>query len=71
MGCCQLSTYSPSIRSLAYFRTVIKSLTPAERDPGYMAYIASSYAAKRGDPEGFLSRFHERSPQLREMIRNQ
>lgn len=49
--------HSPKIRSLAYFRAVINSLSPAERDPGYMAYIASSYADKRDNPEGYLRRF--------------
>ena len=48
--------YSPKIRSLAYFRAVINSLTPAELDPGYMSFIASSYAAKRADPEGYIRR---------------
>jgi hypothetical protein len=49
--------YSPRIRSLAYFRAVINSFSPAERDPAYMAYIASSYANKRDNPEGYLRRF--------------
>ncbi len=66
----QRDGYSPQIRSLAYFRTVIDSLTTAERDPGYMAYIASSYAAKRNDPEGFLTQIREGAPQLREKTRN-
>ena len=46
--------FSPMIRSLAYFRTVIDHLTSDERDPGYMYFIAASYAAKRQDPEGYL-----------------
>ncbi len=62
--------HSPQIRSLAYFRTVINSLEPAEREPGYMAYIASSYAAKCGDPEGYLRRLQVRATKLREMMRS-
>jgi hypothetical protein len=60
--------YSPEIRSLAYFRAVIDSLTSTERDPAYMAYIASSYAAKRDDPGAYLRRFQESATQLREKI---
>jgi hypothetical protein len=62
--------YSPLIRSLAYFRAVIDSLTPAERDPTYMAYVASSYAAKRDKPAAHLRRIHEAAQQLREKTRN-
>ena len=62
--------YSPEIRSLAYFRAVIDSLTPAERDPAYMAYIASSYAAKRDDPTNCPHQFHEGAPLLPEKMRN-
>jgi hypothetical protein len=45
----QRDGHSPNIRSLAYFRTVIDNLTKDDRDPGYMAYIAASYTAKRRD----------------------
>ena len=62
--------YSPEIRSLAYFRAVIDSLTPTERDPAYMAYIASSYAAKRDDPTNCPNQFHEGAPQLSEKMRD-
>lgn len=62
--------YSPEIRSLAYFRAVINSLTPTERDPAYMAFIASSYAAKRDDPTNCLRQIHEGTPQLPEKMRN-
>jgi hypothetical protein len=58
--------YSPKICSLAYFRAVIASLTPTEREPAYMAFIASSYAAKRDDPGAYLRRFQENASQLRE-----
>ena len=58
--------HSPQIRSLAYFQTVINSLTKAERDPDYMAFIASSYALKREDPQSYLRRFQERAARLRE-----
>jgi len=57
--------HSPKIRSLAYFQAVINSLTKAERDPDYMAFIASSYALKREDPQSYLRRFQERAVQLR------
>lgn len=62
--------YSPEIRSLAYFRAVIDSLTSTERNPAYMAFIASSYAAKRDDPGAYLHRFQERASKLRENIRD-
>jgi len=62
--------HSPQIRSLAYFRTVINSLTPAERDPGYMAFIAASYAAKRDDPSAYIRRIQEGAPQPHEKMHN-
>jgi len=62
--------YSPEIRSLAYFRTVIDSITPTECDPAYMAFIASNYAAKRDDPGAYLRRFQESASQLREKMRD-
>ena len=61
---------SPQIRSLAYFRAVINSLTVAERDPSYMAHVASSYSAKRDDSEAYLRRFQERSDQSRNQMRD-
>ena len=57
---------SPQIRSLAYFQTVINSLTKAECDPDYMAFIASSYALKREDPQSYLRRFQEKTARLQE-----
>ena len=62
--------YSPLIRSLAYFRAVVDSLTTTERDPVYMAYVASSYADKHDDPAAHLRRIHEGAQQLREKPRN-
>ena len=50
----QRDGHSPQIRSLAYFRTVIDNLTKDDRDPGYMAYISSTYAAKRRNPHAHL-----------------
>lgn len=61
--------YSPLIRSLAYFRAVIHSLSPAEHDPAYMAYIASSYASKRDIPPAHPRRIHEGARQLPEQTR--
>ncbi len=58
--------HSPQIRSLAYFQTVIDSLTKAECDPGYMAFIASTYALKRENPQDYLRRFQEKASRLRE-----
>ena len=61
--------YSPLIHSLAYFRAVVDSFTPAERDPAYMAYIASSYAAKRDNPGDYVRRIQEGAAHLREKTR--
>jgi hypothetical protein len=60
--------HSPQIRSLAYFQAVINSLTKAERDPDYMAFIASSYALKREDPQSYPRRYQERTARLRENL---
>ncbi len=62
----QRDGHSSQIRSLAYFQTVINSLTKAERDPDYMAFIASTYASKREDPQGYLRQLQERTSRLRE-----
>lgn len=62
--------HSPQIRSLAYFQAVINSLTKAERDPDYMAFIASNYALKREDPQNYLRQFQERTSRLREIRRD-
>jgi len=62
--------YSPLIRSLAYFRAVVNSLTPAERDSDYMAYIASSYAAKSVNLADYLRRIKEGSALLPDSTRN-
>ncbi len=34
------------IRSLAYYRAVFDSLTPEDLHPGYVAYLAESYARR-------------------------
>ena len=39
--------YNPGlgpIRSLAYYRAVFDSLSPEDLHPGYVAYLAESYA---------------------------
>ncbi len=64
----QRDGHSPQIRSLAYFRTVIDNLTQDDRDPGYMAYISSSYVAKRRDPHAQLESIRADSGQLSNKI---
>ena len=39
------------IRSLAYYRAVFDSLTPEELHPGYVTYLAASYARRAAAAE--------------------
>lgn len=66
----QCDGHSPQIRSLAYFQTVIDSLTKAECDPGYMAFIASTYALKRDHPQDYLRHLQKKSARVPENTRD-